>query len=691
MHRKIAVTSALPYANGPIHIGHLVEYLQTDIWVRFQTLCGNKCLYFCADDTHGTPVMISARKAGITPEEMINNVHKEHKADFDGFHIEFDNYYSTHSPENKKFSELIFNRLNEKGSIVKRDVEQAYCEHDKMSLPDRFVRGVCPKCHAEHQYGDSCEVCGSTYRPSDLINPYCATCGTQPVMKTSEHYFFRLADYEQQLKDLMAGGYTQQSVANKLDEWFSAGLKDWDISRDGPYFGFKIPGEEEKYFYVWLDAPIGYMASAKNYCDRHNLDFDVLWPGTNSGKGGTGQYELYHFIGKDIMYFHALFWPAMLIGSGIKTAEKLFVHGFLTVNGEKMSKSRGTFIKASTYLKHLDPEYLRYYYASKLTDTIDDIDLKIDDFINKINSDIVGKFANLASRSVPMLTKKLDSRLGKLDTEGQELIKKLVTMGNQIVNDYEKLKYASVVRMIAALADEANRYVEQKQPWSTIKTNPEVTRTTLTAVINAVRILTIYLKPILPKFAESVEKFLNIEPLSLADLETILEDKPISPYERLAERIDEKQVNAMIEESKASTQDTEHRIQNTETVTQNAEPGTQNTLAEPIKPECTIDDFAKIDLRVAKVKTAEKVEGADKLLKLVLDIGGLEKNVLAGIAQAYKPEDLTGKLVVLLANLKPRKMKFGLSEGMILASGRGGKDVFMLTADQGATPGETIH
>ncbi len=681
MPRKIVVTSALPYANGPIHIGHLVEYLQTDIWVRFQKLCGNECLYFCADDTHGTPVMISARKAGITPEEMIDNVHKEHKADFDGFHIEFDNYYSTHSPENKQFSELIFKRLNEKGSIVKRDVEQAYCENCKMSLPDRFVRGVCPKCHAEHQYGDSCEVCGTTYRPSDLINPYCATCGSTPVMKTSEHYFFRLADYEEQLRDLVAGGHTQQSVANKLDEWFSAGLKDWDISRDGPYFGFKIPGEQDKYFYVWLDAPIGYMASAKNYCDQHNLDFDVLWPGTNSGKGGEGQYELYHFIGKDIMYFHALFWPAMLIASDIKTADKLFVHGFLTVNGEKMSKSRGTFIKAGTYLKHLDPEYLRYYYASKLTDTIDDIDLKVDDFINKINSDIVGKFANLASRSVPMLTKKLDSPLGRLDDEGHELIKKLITMSDQVVSDYEKLRFASVVRTITALADEANRYVEQKQPWATIKTDREMTRTNLTAIINAMRILTIYLKPILPKFAESVEKFLNVEPLHLADLESVLEEKTINPYERLAERIDEKQVNAMIEESKANTQNTENRIQNTETAMQ----------TEPVKAECTIEDFAKIDLRIAKVKTAEKVEGADKLLKLVLEVGGIEKNVLAGIAQAYKPEDLVGKLVVLLANLKPRKMKFGLSEGMILASGPGGKNVFMLTADPGATPGETIH
>ncbi len=675
MPRKIVVTSALPYANGPIHIGHLVEYLQTDIWVRFHKICGNQCLYFCADDTHGTPIMISARAAGISPEELIAQVHKEHKADFDGFGIEFDNYYSTHSPENRYFSELIFNRLNEAGSIVTRDVEQTYCENCKMSLPDRFVRGTCPRCKAEDQYGDSCEVCSSTYQPADLINPYCSTCRATPALKTSKHYFFKLADYEQQLRDLIAGGHTQKSVANKLEEWFKAGLKDWDISRDGPYFGFKIPGEEDKYFYVWLDAPIGYMASAKNYCDANNLDFDVLWPGAGPAKPGGDEYELYHFIGKDIMYFHALFWPAMLTGSGIKTANKLFVHGFLTVNGEKMSKSRGTFIKASTYAKHLDPEYLRYYYASKLTDGIDDIDLRVEDFVNKANSDLVGKFANLASRSGPMLTKKLDSQLGQLDGQGRELIGKLTAAKDRIVQDYENLKFAAVVRTITALADEANRYVEQNQPWVTIKTDVEKTRTTLTATVNAVRILTIYLKPILPKYAEKVEQFLNIGPLSLADVDTVLENHKINVFERLVDRIDEKQVNAMIEESKE---------------TQSTQP-TQESPAEPLKPECTIEDFAKIDLRIAKIAKAERVEGADKLLRLSLDVGGMERSVLAGIAAAYEPEELEGKLVVLLANLKPRQMRFGLSEGMILAAGEGGKDIFMLTPDTGAKPGQTVH
>ena len=667
MPRKIVVTSALPYANGPIHIGHLVEYLQTDIWVRFQKLCGNECLYFCADDTHGTPIMISARAAGISPEELIAQVHKEHKADFDRFYIEFDNYYSTHSPENKYFSELIFNRLNEAGSIITRDVEQTYCENDKMSLPDRFVRGTCPNCKAEDQYGDSCEVCSSTYQPADLINPYCSICGTRPVLKTSKHYFFKLGDYELKLRSLLAEGHTQKSVANKLDEWFKAGLKDWDISRDGPYFGFRIPGEENKFFYVWLDAPIGYMASAKNYCDNNNLDFETLW--------NSGQYELYHFIGKDIVYFHALFFPATLIGSGFRTADKLFVHGFLTVNGEKMSKSRGTFIKASTYIKHLDPEYLRYYYASKLTDGIDDIDLKMEDFINKINSDLVGKFANLASRSGPMLTKKLDSRLGVLDEQGRELIDKLISAKESIIEDYENLRYSAAVRTIAALADEANRYVENNQPWTAIKTDLEKTRIILTTAINAVRILTIYLKPILPKYAEKVEHFLNVEPLGFADIEAVLENHKINNFERLFERIDNKQVDAMIEESKE---------------TQSPPPAATES-AEPFKPECTIDDFAKIDLRIAKVIKAEKVEGADKLLRLVLDVGSLQKTVMAAIATAYKPEDLNGKMVVFFANLKPRQMKFGLSEGMILASGTGGKDIFMLTADQGAKPGQMIR
>jgi methionyl-tRNA synthetase len=683
MLRKIVVTSALPYANGPIHIGHLVEYLQTDIWVRFQKMCGNQCLYFCADDTHGTPIMLSARAAGIEPEQLIEQMHKAHLADFSSFHIEFDNYYTTHSEENRQSSELIFDRLNKAGAIIKRQVEQSYCQNCKMSLPDRYVRGTCPRCKAENQYGDSCEICSATYRSTDLINPYCATCKSTPILQSSEHYFFKLADYGQQLRELIRRGYVQKSVANKLDEWFKIGLKDWDISRDGPYFGFKIPGEENKYFYVWLDAPIGYMASAKNYCDRNGLDFKQVWPDYKSSKETTPQkqdegYELYHFIGKDIMYFHALFWPAMLIGAGFKTAEKLFIHGFLTVNGEKMSKSRGTFVKASTYVKYLDPEYLRYYYASKLSDGIDDIDLRLDDFINKVNSDLVGKFANLASRSGPMLNKKLGGQLGRLDDQGKRLIDKLRAAKEQIVADYENLKYAAVVRTISALADEANRYVEQNQPWVIVKTDTESTRSVLTAILNAVRILTIYLKPILPKYSEKIEKLLNVKPLQFADVETVLENHKINKFERLFERIDKRQVEAMIQESKDT--------QNLQQTTQSQQSG----KTEPFKLECTIEDFGKIDLRIAKVVKAERVEGADKLLRLDLDVGGIKKTVLAAIATAYNAEELVGKIVVYFANLKPRQMRFGLSEGMILAAGTGGKDIFMLTADAGAEPGQKV-
>lgn len=671
MPRTIVVTSALPYANGPIHMGHLVEYLQTDIWVRFQKACGNRCYYFCADDTHGTPVMISARQAGIKPEQLIEAVHAEHKEDFDRFHIEFDNYYTTHSPENRELSELIFNRLNEAGSIAKRDVEQTYCRNCKMSLPDRYVRGTCPRCQAPDQYGDSCEVCSATYQPKDLVEPRCSMCGAAPVLQKSEHYFFKLADYDQRLRDMIEGGHTQNSVANKLNEWFQTGLKDWDISRDGPYFGFKIPGEENKYFYVWLDAPIGYMASAKHYCAEHGLDFDELWNSPDN--------ELYHFIGKDIMYFHALFWPAMLMGAGFKTANKLFIHGFLTVNGEKMSKSRGTFVRASTFARHLNPEFLRYYYAGKLTDTVEDIDLGIEDFVGKINSDLVGKYANLASRSGPMLTKKLDGRLGKLDAEGRALIDTLVAAKDDIVENYEGLSYAAAVRTISALADKANRYVERKQPWTTIKTDAEQTRATLTAVINAVKVLTIYLKPILPVFAEKVARFLNVTSLDFADVGATLEDHEIGKFERLFERIDPKQVETMIEESKENQNPTPPAAEASE-----AEP------ASPFAPEITIDDFAKIDLRIAKVVTAEAVEGADKLLRLVVDVDGVQRNVMAGIAKAYKPEDLVGRLVVFLANLKPRKMRFGVSEGMVLASGPGGKDVFLLSVDAGAEPGQNV-
>jgi methionyl-tRNA synthetase len=667
MARNIAVTSALPYANGPIHMGHLVEYIQTDIWVRFQKLCGNRCLYFCADDTHGTAIMIRAKKEGITPEELINRVHAEHHRDFKAFDIEFDNYYSTHSEENRRFSELIYNRCKDRGSITRRQVEQAYCENCKMFLPDRFIKGGCPRCKAPDQYGDSCDVCGGTHQPTELIDPKCANCGTPPVRRSSVHLFFKLADYEKDLRELLGRGYVQQSVTNKLDEWFKTGLKDWDISRDGPYFGFAIPGEENKFFYVWLDAPIGYMASAKNYCDKNGLDFEEVW--------NSKSWELYHFIGKDIMYFHALFWPAMLTGAGFKVANKLFVHGFLTVNGEKMSKSRGTFIMAATYLKHLDPEWLRYYYATKLSGGVEDIDLNLADFASRVNSDLVGKLANLASRSGPMLTDKLDGMLGTFDDEGRAMVKSIQAIKDEIVGDYEGLNYASAMRRISAAADLANKYVDDKQPWKTIKTDPEGTRKTITATLNAVRVLTTYLKPVLPVYAAKIEKFLNVPPLMMADVGAVLENHKINKFERLIERIDPAKVEAMVEESKDKE------------VVAAAKP----QLEEPLAPECTIDDFTKVDLRVAKVVAASAVVGADKLLQIKLDIGGVEKNVFAGISKAYKPEQLVGRLVICCANLKPRQMKFGLSEGMILAAGPGGPEVFVLGVDSGAKSGQRVH
>ncbi len=672
MSRNIIVTSALPYANGPIHLGHLVEYIQTDIWVRFQKLCGNRCLYFCADDTHGTPIMISARNSGITPEEMIAEVHKQHLGDFTDFQIEFDNYYTTHSPENKELSTRIYNKLKENGSISTRMIEHAYCEHCAMFLPDRFIRGTCPVCSADDQYGDSCDKCGATYSPNDLKNTRCSLCGQPPVRKETVHYFFKLADYEPQLKELLRSGHTHSSVSNKLDEWFDAGLKDWDISRDGPYFGFNIPGEDNKYFYVWLDAPVGYIAAVKNYCDGKGLEFEKVWNGRD--------WELYHFIGKDIMYFHALFWPAMLIGSGFKTADKLFVHGFLTVDGHKMSKSKGTFIKACSYLSHLDPQHLRYYYAAKLSDGVDDIDLNIVDFQNRVNSDLVGKLANLTSRSVPMLRKKLDGRIGGLDEQGTALVASMRQAKDEIAADYENLRYSAAIRKIAALSDEVNKYVDDKQPWTTIKTDAETTRATLSAVLNAVKLLNIYIKPVLPVMAAKVEKILNLPPQLLADTAA---DLPaghiINDFERLIERVEMEKIEAMLEESKQQ-------------IAAPAAPAEEvYTLDEPLAPECTIEDFMKVDLRVAKVVAANSVAGADKLLQLTLDIGGIKKNVFAGISKAYKPEELVGRLVVCVANLKPRQMKFGLSEGMVTASGPGGAEVFILSPDTGAKPGQRVH
>jgi methionyl-tRNA synthetase len=670
MTRKLLVTSALPYANAPIHIGHLVEYFQTDIWVRFQKAMGNECYYFCADDTHGTPIMIRAKSEGITPEELISRVQEEHSRDFADFGIEFDNFYTTHSDENRQFSEMIYNRAHEKGSIIKKEIEQSYDEQENMWLPDRYIQGTCPRCKSEDQYGDSCDSCGAHYQTTELIDPVSTVSGNRPVLKESMHYFFRLGDYEADLKKLFEQGYVQKSVQNKLDEWFEAGLRDWDISRDGPYFGFKIPGEDDKYFYVWLDAPIGYMASCQNYCTKNDLDFEQFW--------NNDEFEIYHFIGKDIMYFHALFWPALLMSAGMRMPTKLFVHGFLTVNGKKMSKSKGTFIMARTYLKHLDPQYLRYYYASKLTGGVGDIELSVEDFVNRVNSDLVGKLANLASRSGPMLTKKLDGILGTLDDKGRALIDELIAAKPEIIDNYENLNYAAAIRKIAALADVCNKYVEEQQPWTTIKTDADCTRTTLTVILNAVKVLTIYLKPVLPQFADKIEQFLAVDHLTFADIDTILENHKINNFVRLIERVEKEKVEAMVEESKEQTSP-----QQTEEA--------QVKLDEPLEAECVFEDFMKVDLRIAKIAAASAVEGADKLLQLELDLGGVTKNVFAGISKAYKPEDLVGRLVLCVANLKPRKMRFGVSEGMVCAAGPGGEEIFLLSPDSGAKPGQRVH
>jgi len=676
MTRKILVTSALPYANGSIHIGHLVEYIQTDIWVRFQKMRGHDCLYCCADDTHGTPIMIRARQEGVPPEQLIEAMHSEHIRDFENFSVAFDNYYTTHSEENRQCSETIYNRLQEAGHIVTRQVEQAYCEHCKMFLPDRFIRGTCPKCGTPDQYGDSCESCHATYTPLELKDAHCSLCGKPPVRRESKHYFFRLGDFTEPLKEWVQSGHVHEQVQNKLQEWFDQGLRDWDISRDAPYFGFLIPGETDKYFYVWLDAPVGYMASTMNYCQKNNLNFEDYWCGD--------QVEIHHFIGKDITYFHALFWPAMLMGAGFSTPSRLAIHGFLTVNGEKMSKSRGTFIKAETYLNHLDPQYLRYYYACKLGAGTDDVDLNLDDFAARVNSDLVGNFANLASRSVPMLTKNLGGKLGRLTDPARELLHKLQSEAENIATAYEERSFAAAVRNISALAAEVNRYFDQRKPWLAVKNDPEHARETLTAVLNAVRLLTIYLKPILPGFAARIESILRVEPLCWSDSETLLGEHEIGQFERLVERVDMKKVNAMIEESKAVGES------KNQPESKNDQP-TSELDKDPVAEQISFDEFMKVDLRVARVVKAETVEGADKLLRLEMDLGGQTRTVLAGIRKAYTPDKLLGKKMVMVANLAPRKMKFGVSEGMILAAGPGDSDIFILTADEGAQPGQRVH
>ncbi len=685
--RKILVTSALPYANGAIHLGHLVEYIQTDIWVRFQKMAGHQCHYVCADDTHGTPIMLRAQAEGITPEQLIERVHGEHLADFTDFNIAFDNYYSTNSKENETLAQSIYCSLRDKGLIETRTIEQLFDPEKEMFLPDRFVKGSCPKCKAEDQYGDSCECCGATYNPAELINPYSAVSGATPVLKDSEHYFFKLGECEAFLKDwLLEQGDNnplQTEATNKISEWFESGLRDWDISRDAPYFGFEIPDAPGKYFYVWLDAPIGYMASFKNLCQREGIDFDSYWqPGSDA--------EVYHFIGKDILYFHALFWPATLHFSGHRTPSKIFVHGFLTVNGQKMSKSRGTFIMARTYLKHLNPEFLRYYFAAKLNDRIEDIDLNLEDFVQRVNSDLVGKYVNIASRCANFITKRFEGKLSsELDEAGQAVIDTLQSRAAHIAERYEKRQYSEAMREIMRLADIANQYIDDKAPWVIAKEASKANelQQICSTGINAFRLLTLYLKPILPELAEQVERYLNIAPLTWVNAHTQLGDHTVNKYKHLIKRIDPKQIEAMLADSAEDLKQQPHSPARHGESQQNKE----DKMTDASNDHIEFDDFAKVDLRIARIVKADHVEGADKLLRLTLDIGEEHtRNVFAGIKSAYSPEALEGKLTVMVANLKPRKMRFGLSEGMVLAAGPGGKDLWILEPHEGAQPGMKV-
>ena len=682
MSRRILVTSALPNANGSIHLGHLLEHIQTDVWVRFQRLRGNPTIYVCADDTHGTATMLKAEEEGITPEELIERVGLEHAGDFRGFLIEHDNYHSTHSDENKYYCELIYKRLKDRGLIFTREVEQLYDPERNIFLADRFVTGTCPKCSSEEQYGDNCQECGATYDATDLQDPRSVISGAIPILRISEHYFFDLPQYTNMLTTWLRSGAVQREVANKLDEWLKAGLRAWDISRDAPYFGFLIPGTTDKYFYVWVDAPIGYMASFKHYVEtRNELTFDEFWDAENST-------EVHHFIGKDIINFHALLWPAMLDGAGFRKPTKIHTHGFITVDGKKMSKSRGTFINASTYLEHLEPEYLRYYFAAKSNGTIDDIDINMTDFVQRVNSDLVGKVVNIASRCAGFLTKQFDGQLAdRLHDEA--LWNSGTAIKDTIAACYESGDTGKAVREIMALADRTNQYIARQEPWTMMK-DPDQ-RDEVQAVcsqgINIFRLLVIYLKPILPQMAEKAETFLNVAPLSWADLETPLENHTVNSFEPLFARMDSKALERVVEASRDGDEEGDGG---------NAagENGVENTAGESAgetTASIEIDEFMKVELKVAKIVAAEAVKGADKLLKLTLDVGDHQRHVFSGIKAAYDPASLVGRLMVVVANLAPRKMRFGVSDGMVLAAGPGGSDIFLISPDEGAEPGMIVR
>ncbi|HFB8137154.1 TPA: methionine--tRNA ligase [Neisseria gonorrhoeae] len=683
MTRKILVTSALPYANGSIHLGHMVEHIQTDVWVRFQKLRGHECYYCCADDTHGTPVMLAAQKQGIAPEDMIAKVRKEHLADFTGFFIGYDNYYSTHSTENKQFSQDIYRALKANGKIESRVIEQLFDPEKQMFLPDRFVKGECPKCHAQDQYGDNCEVCGTTYSPTELINPYSAVSGAKPELRESEHFFFKLGECADFLKAWTSGNnphdgkpHLQPEALNKMKEWLGEGeettLSDWDISRDAPYFGFEIPDAPGKYFYVWLDAPVGYMASFKNLCDRIGIDFDEYFK-------ADSQTEMYHFIGKDILYFHALFWPAMLHFSGHRAPTGVYAHGFLTVDGQKMSKSRGTFITAKSYLEQgLNPEWMRYYIAAKLNGKIEDTDLNLQDFISRVNSDLVGKYVNIAARASGFIAKRFEGRLK--DVSGSALLAKLAAESNNIAEQYENREYARALRDIMALADIVNEYVDANKPWELAKQEGQDERLheVCSELINAFTMLTAYLAPVLPQTAANAARFLNLDAITWANTRKTLGGHPINKYEHLMQRMEQKQVDDLIKANKQSIQ----------TASAPVEEGKYEKVAE----QAGFDDFMKIDMRVAKVLNCEAVEGSTKLLKFDLDFGFEKRIIFSGIAASYpNPAELNGRMVIAVANFAPRKMaKFGVSEGMILSAATADGKLKLLDVDAGAQPGDKV-
>lgn len=671
--KKLLVTCALPYANGPIHLGHMLEHIQADIWVRYQRMRGNEVYFICADDAHGTPIMLKAQQQGVTPEQMIAEMSQEHQTDFAGFNISYDNYHSTHSDENRELSTLIYSCLKENGFIKNRTISQLYDPEKDMFLPDRFVKGTCPKCKAVDQYGDNCEVCSATYSPAELINPKSAVSGATPVMRDSEHFFFDLPEFGTMLQAWTRSGALQAQVANKMQEWFAAGLQQWDISRDAPYFGFEIPDAPGKYFYVWLDAPVGYMGSFKNLCDRRgDIDFDAFWrKDSNAG--------LYHFIGKDIVYFHSLFWPAMLEGSRFRKPTNLFVHGYVTVNGAKMSKSRGTFIKASTWLQHLDADSLRYYYAARLSPHIDDIDLNLEDFVQRVNADIVNKVVNLASRNAGFITKRFD---GKLSAELADptLYKTFTDASARIAEAWESREFSRAIRDIMALADAANRYVDEQAPWTVAKQKGR--EADLQAIcsmgINLFRVLMTWLKPVLPGLSERAEAFLN-QSLNWDDIEQPLLGHTVAPFKALYQRIEMDKVNALLDASKQDN------------AAANKQALSRPLANAPLQETITFDDFAKVDMRIALIQNAEFVDGSDKLLRLTLDLGGETRNVFSGIRAAYPdPTVLNGRLTVMVANLAPRKMRFGISEGMVMAAGPGGSDIFLLSPDSGAQPGMQV-